>query len=96
MMGYHSQIIENLCSLYLTNYLELEGRCKIASVSSFCTRQNVPGARAFAPYRRPMTDRNRLCGWLLCLGCTMYEKRTDERTIYRSKSFVRKKYRRNS
>ena len=68
MMEYHSQIIDNMCSLYLTNYPELEGRSKIASVSSFCTRQNVPGARAFAPYRRPMTDRNRLwCGWLVAL-----------------------------
>ena len=76
--------------------LELEGRSKIASSALFfCARQNVPEARAFAPYRS-MTDRNRRqCGCLLYLGCTMSEKRTGERTIYRSNSFcLPKKFRR--
>ena len=88
-MEYHSQIIDNMCSLYLTNYPELEGRSKIASVSSFLYAAKCPrgkSIRPIPPLHRPMTDRNIGCA----VGCSawvaqcMKNERTDGRTNHRS------------
>ena len=77
-----------MCNLYLSAQ-----RGKIAS-PLFVRGKMSPGqehSSHTADDRSQSAAAVRLVG---CSGCTMYEKRTDERTIYRSKSLVRKKYRR--